>query len=126
MMIRLRDLGHQITHDWTVPVRSFGANPVDASHNDRVSWSDDDIFGIEAASLVWAMLPAYTSFGCAFEIGYAIGYGVTVIVSGNWKSSIFTSQCDARFDNHERALMWITLYTSQGSFDNKMLALEAM
>ena len=41
------------------------------------------------------MMPVKPSFGCAFEAGFAIGSGKTVIMSGDWQASIFSAQASA-------------------------------
>jgi hypothetical protein len=125
-MRQLREMGHEITHDWTATIRSVGdANPRTATHEQRFRWSEADLGGIEEASLVWVMLPVKPSFGCAFEAGRAIGMGHLVIMSGDWRSTIFSSQVEARFNEHDHALEWIRLYTRPGSWADEMSALEA-
>jgi nucleoside 2-deoxyribosyltransferase len=125
-MRQLRELGHIITQDWVATVRASGeSNPRTATHRQRLGWSGADIKGITDADIVWAMLPVKTSFGCALEIGYALGNGKPVIVSGDWRTSIFTSQADARFNEHDHAFEWLRLYGTPGSWDEEMSALEA-
>lgn len=125
-MRQLREMGHTITHDWVSIIRANGGNgnPRNASHKDRHQWSTDDIRGIETADIVWAILPAQTSFGCAFEIGYAVGHGPSVIVSGDWRATIFSSYARARFNEHAHAIRWLKLYGTPG-WDKEMDALEA-
>lgn len=125
-MTKLRALGHEITHDWVSVIRSVGdANPREAARRQRRAWSGDDIHGIESASLVWVLLPLKTSFGCAFEAGFAIGRGGHVIMSGDWRASIFSGQSLACFNEHDHALEWIRLYTTPGIWDNEMAKLKA-
>jgi hypothetical protein len=125
-MHTLRAWGYIITRDWVSVVRSNGSgNPRDATHKARLRWSADDIRGIEEASIVWALLPVKPSFGCAFEIGYAVGHGERVIVSGDWRATIFSAQAEARFNEHEHALEWLRLYGTPGSWEEEMIALEA-
>ena len=127
LMGRLREMGHTITHDWIATIRANGeANPRGASHRQRVRWSAEDIAGIEEADVVWVVLPVKPSFGCAFEAGFALGHGHSMIVSGDWRASIFTSQAEARFNQHEHALEWLRLYGTPGSWDDEMGALEAV
>jgi hypothetical protein len=105
---QLRELDREITHDWVAVIRSIGEfNPRSASHEQRLEWSDGDLLGIEKADIVWVVLPVKPSFGCAFEMGFAIGIGCRVIVSGDWRASIFTAQAFACFDKHDSALDWI-------------------
>jgi hypothetical protein len=126
LMKKLRDMGHTITHDWVATIRSVGeANPRDVSHKTRAGWSDDDLRGVSDASLVWVVLPKKTSFGCAFEAGYAVGMGEHVIMSGDWRATIFSSRAESRFDTHEKALEWIRLYATRGVTEEQLDALEA-
>jgi hypothetical protein len=125
-MGQLRALGHTITMDWVATIRANGeANPRNVPHSVRARWAEEDIDGIVRADIVWAMLPARTSFGCAFEVGYACGHGHAVIVSGDWRASIFSSQALARFNEHDHALEWLKLYSSPGDHHDDMVALEA-
>jgi|HubBroStandDraft_2_1064218.scaffolds.fasta_scaffold01184_5 hypothetical protein len=127
-MAKLRELGHIITHDWVATVRSTGdANPRTATQKQRLRWAGDDLRGIDAARIVWVILPiTRPSFGCAFEAGYAVGQGLTdVIMSGDWRASIFSSQVEARFNEHDHALEWLRLYGTPGSWEDEMDALEA-
>ena len=124
---QLRELGHTITYDWVTVVRANGGvgNPRSATYTQRLRWSDDNIQGVETANIVWAILPKQSSFGCAFEIGCAIGCSRPVIVSGDWRATIFSSQALARFDEHDRAVEWLKLFVTPGSWDAEMNALEA-
>ena len=122
----LRAMGHEITHDWTATIRAVGdANPRNARHKKRLGWSAEDLDGIDRADLVWAMLPAKASFGCAFESGFAIGSGKTVIMSGDWRASIFSAQASARFNEHAHAIEWLRLYGEPGDHEEEMTALES-
>ena len=125
-MSGLREMGHTITHDWIATIREVGdANPRSATHRQRVRWSSQDLLGIEAADLIWLIMPAKTSFGAAFEAGYALGKGKSLIVSGDWKGSIFSAQAEARFNEHMHAFEWIRLYGTPGSHEDELAALEA-
>ena len=126
-MRQLREMGHEITHDWTATVSAVGdANPRTATHKQRVRWSGEDLLGVEEASIVWVMLPTKPSFGCAFEMGFAVGTGHAVIVSGDWRASIFSSQAEHRFDEHDHASEWLRLYGTPGSWEAEMAELEAV
>lgn len=125
-MHTLRAWGYEVTHDWVAVVRAQGeSNPRTATHKQRLQWSNDDLAGIEDAHIVWGLLPVKTSFGCAFELGCAMGRGQRVIVSGDWRATIFSAQVDARFNEHDHALEWLRLYATPGSWDEEMAALEA-
>jgi hypothetical protein len=122
----VRAMGHTITYDWVSTIISVGAaNPRDATHRQRMRWCDEDLRGIENAHMVWIILPAKTSFGCAFEAGFACGNGQKFIVSGDWRASIFSSRALARFDEHHHAISWLQLYRTPGSHEETMESLEA-
>jgi hypothetical protein len=125
-MQKLRAMGHTITHDWVATIRAAGeANPRNATHKQRDKWSTEDLNGVNESSLMWVILPAKTSFGCAFEAGYAVGMGENVIMSGDWRATIFSSKANARFNEHDHALEWIRLYTKRGVTEAELDALEA-
>jgi hypothetical protein len=114
-MMRLRKAGYQITDDWPTLVRKVGAsNPRDASDADKFSWSGANLRGILNADLVWVILPVVPSFGCAFEFGYARGLArnrlrpQVVIVSGDWRATIFSVQANRLFETHDHALGYLT------------------
>ena len=113
-MQQLRDLGHEITHDWVEAIRAAGgeANPRDATQAQRRQWSDEDLRGIDRAELVWVMVPERPSFGCGFEMGFAVGTGKDIIMSGDWRATVFSAQADARFDSHDEAIEWIGRYSA--------------
>jgi hypothetical protein len=102
---RLKLLGHTITHDWTKEVEANGdANPTNATLEGCRKWSNADFEGVYKANIVWLLYPENNSAGCWIEYGYALGIGRSVIVSGNWKKSIFSSLAFERYTNHELAL----------------------
>lgn len=105
-MTRLRDAGHDITYDWAGNVRKVGAaNPRGASECDRQAWSLDDLDGVRAAETFWLLVPEKLSIGCWVEFGVAFRHSATrrLIVSGDWRKTIFTSLADERYDTHEEA-----------------------
>lgn len=125
-MSSLRAMGHVITEDWISAIRVVGeSNPRQITHRRRMRYASDDLRGIRTAALVWVILPVAKSFGCAFEMGFAVGRGHEVIISGDWRETIFSSMADFRFDEHEHALEWIRLLGSRGNQEEAMLALEA-
>ncbi len=123
-MDRLRAAGHTITVDWVANIREVAAkngfdnsaNPREASEVDRQKWSFDDLSGVESADLIWLLVPQVGGKGCWVELGYAIAMvrfadatarvrdKHTIVVSGDYKTCIFTSRADAQFETHEEAL----------------------
>lgn len=126
-MTVLAHMGHEITHDWARVIRERGeANPRNDTHEQRLAYGAADLRGIMAADLVWIIMPAKTSFGCAFEAGNAYAKRKVVIFSGDWRSTIFSAQARARFDNHADALRWITVYSDPApGYESEMCSLEA-
>ena len=104
----LRDLGHEVTHDWPRMVRAVGeANPADADDVLRLQWAEEDLLGIRAADTFWLLMPDYGGFGAGVELGYALGNllgYVRVIVSGQHTNSIFTVYADAVYPTDLAAL----------------------
>jgi hypothetical protein len=102
---RLKLLGHTITHDWTKEVEANGdANPKDVALGDMIKWSHDDLSGVKKSDIVWLLIPENNSAGCWIEYGFALGIHKRVVISGNWKKSIFSALAYERFPNHELAL----------------------
>lgn len=104
-MQRLRDAGHTIAVDWVANIRAVGdANPREASENDRYRWTEDDLDGASDADVFWLLVPEKPSIGCWVELGWCSRVsGAQIIVSGDWRKSIFTSLADARYDTHDEA-----------------------
>lgn len=109
---KLRLQGFTITHDWTAIVRAHGGgSPRTASDRDRLTWVSVDIDAVCAAETLWLIVPTKPSFGAGFELGIAHitrQANSLILVSGDWRSSIFTSVAHERFDTHERAFEYLT------------------
>jgi hypothetical protein len=109
---QLKLLGHTITHDWTKEVEAnLDANPREASLEDMRKWSDNDFQGVYFANFVWLLVPNNNSAGCWIEYGYALGIGRNVIVSGDWRKSIFSSMSYKRYATHELALEFFSFFS---------------
>ena len=109
-MQKLRAMGHTITHDWAAAIEKVGcANPRDVAEEQRRAWAYEDLAAIERADVFWMLIPKTPSFGASYEFGYAVtvSRACRVIVSGDWKVSIFTSLALHRFATHDEALAWI-------------------
>jgi nucleoside 2-deoxyribosyltransferase len=105
---RLIDAGITVTSKWLDedPLVLPGASNADRELTDarRVWLADMDLADLNEADLVWFLLPAYKgSVGSWFEFGYAVHACKPIIVSGDWKPSIFSMKADQRFDAHEQA-----------------------
>lgn len=112
-MQRLKDAGHTVTHDWTASVRAAvlagrGANPRDAGDIERGLWVKEDFGGVESADIFWLLIPQAPTIGAWAELGYASGLETSIIISGDWRKSIFTSLADVLCETHEEAFAIIT------------------
>jgi hypothetical protein len=122
----LPGLGHVSTRDyWSITARAISCRERrPTSAKDRTQWSADDLRGVESADIVWMLLLTTPLVGCAFEAGYAAGRGRNVIMSGDWRSTIFSAETLACFDKHQHALEWLRLYGMKGDREEEMAALE--
>lgn len=81
VMARLRESGHEITEDWTVPVAEKGAMP--ATKDARMAAADADIAGVYLADLFILLHPApgVSTTGAWFELGlwYGLREGFTIV-----------------------------------------------
>lgn len=105
---KLRKAGIEVTLDWPANIRAVGdANPREASEADRLRWTRADLDGVAAADIFWLLIPWKRSIGCWAELGAAQAWAREIIVSGDWRKTIFTSLADKRFDSHQEAFDWI-------------------
>jgi hypothetical protein len=118
-MAALREAGVEVTSSWPEIIREVGAaNPMEASREDRLLWSAQDLAEVSNSNVFWFLLPegkptagAYTEFGYAVFMGAAASEarnaGITgaplfwIIVSGE-ETSIFTALAD-HFGTDEQA-----------------------
>jgi hypothetical protein len=119
-MQSVRALGHEITFDWTVPVRQAGTGSPDDPAV-RSSAALTDLRGVERSEVFWLIQPENTSTGAWVELGHALAFkkvramlGVRrpiVVVSGPSRRCIFADQAeglaDYRFESHAEALSFI-------------------
>jgi hypothetical protein len=104
-MARVRAAGHLVTHDWCAGVRSApAANPIDATMNQRATWCAEDIGGIERCDVFWLLVPQAPSVGCWCEIGIAYQMGKRIVMSGEWRTTIFSALARELYDTHALAL----------------------
>jgi nucleoside 2-deoxyribosyltransferase len=104
----LRDAGIEITLDWIAVIDAQGGAANEGMTGvQRHKAAKDDLKGVSDADIVWLIVPNNYSAGAWVELGYALGIDKTVIASGNYERSIFTSHCDCEFTLHDDALAWI-------------------
>lgn len=106
-MQRLREMGHDITHDWTKSViahKAKGQSDDVLSRADRYRYAAEDLDGVARADVFWLRVPANLSLGAWIEMGYAIGLRKTIVVSGDHGRSIFTEIADMSYSTHNDAI----------------------
>lgn len=103
-----RAVGIEVVSTWPVVVANTpgGANPRDASHEDRAQWSGTDLAEVESANALWFLVPNAQTRGAWVEVGYALHAGKTVVCSGDTKQSVFCALAD-EFDTDEQALAYL-------------------
>lgn len=91
----LVDAGHRVTSTWIDTVKSVGSgNPRDASVGQRMEWSYADFAEVEAADVLWLLVPPpklCSVHGSSIELGYAKRAGKRLVASGDTRCSIFCS-----------------------------------
>jgi hypothetical protein len=111
-MRRLRTAGYPVAYDWTVDVRAsaaLGETDADLSEAARLERSGTETFAVTGCHLFWLIIPhSRVTVGAWVEMGIAMGSYRPIVVSGDWKRTIFTAQALRRFDLHEEAFAWIT------------------
>lgn len=107
LIAKLKEAGHEITHDWTVDVRrEGGGSPNDSDV--RRTCALKDLEAVEACQIFWLVKPAETSTstGAWVELGWALALhkGKHLIASGASEKCIFADLVDHSFVDHEQAL----------------------
>jgi hypothetical protein len=101
-MDRLRKAGITVSHDWVACINEVGsANPAGATDADRAQWAWEDLRGVKNADILWVLWPETPSAGACVELGYAIRGGQRIIISGNHKTSIFTTSGECYDTDYE-------------------------
>lgn len=102
---RAKELGVEVAADWTRdPGWDLGRMPTDAEFRESAL---RDLAAIRRADVVWLVVPAQKSEGAAAEVGYALGQGKRLVVSGETGArNIFALLADPGdvFARHEDAL----------------------
>ena len=110
---RLRASNIEVTHDWPVVCDAQTKPDWELTAEARARFATEDLAGVEAADAVWLLIPATVSCGAWIELGYAlagrkyVGRPRAVIVSGNWKQSIFAELATERFESDEAAFAYL-------------------
>lgn len=103
-MDRLAHAGLEVTSNWIDVIANVGqANPREATNPARRRWANEDLHGVAAADIVWCLVPERaTGRGAYFELGYALGIGKHLVLSGDTRQSIFCA-LGKEFNNDEEA-----------------------
>lgn len=107
-----RRFGHEITVAWWDAVLAAKTHDRDLTEEARIEFAGQDLVGVLDADLFWIVVPEERGVGAWVEFGFAIGSSAQrpkqrIIVSGDWKKSIFTSLAHDKFDTHEDALAFV-------------------
>lgn len=103
-----RERGWAITFDWTRDVfeaRAAGVADSALSDDRRAALAVLDLEGVRLADAVWLLVPPPgRSAGAWLELGYAISMQKRIVVSGDYRRSIFTSLASKCFEHHTEVL----------------------
>jgi hypothetical protein len=98
----------RITHDWTEQVmkaRASGKSDTDFSVGERRAYARSDLDGVFEADFLWLIAPEVGTTGAWVELGAALAYGKTIVVSGPQLSkTIFSELATFRCKTHEEAV----------------------
>jgi hypothetical protein len=113
---RLVRVGWVITHRWWTSFLT-GAHVAGADmaveQPTRLAHAEEDISAVLRASVLWLLVPRRTSVGAWVEFGAALAHARSatdkrVIISGEWRGTIFAELAWARFDTHAQAVSCLT------------------
>jgi nucleoside 2-deoxyribosyltransferase len=107
-----REAGIEVTSTWldVVAGTSGGANPREATVDDRRGWSAQDLSEVARADALWFLVPPVErpTRGAWAELGYAYARAQLILISGDTKQSIFPA-LGAEFDSDEEAFRTLLL-----------------
>jgi hypothetical protein len=110
----LEQSGLICTCNWTIVAFNTSLSDKELSSFMRTKFAHSDINGVTDADVFWLRcpVPGSTSTGCWFELGVAAMFKrlkqkYCIIVSGDDKRSIFTSEANLSFATHLEAKLWI-------------------
>ncbi len=106
LMEALRAAGWTVTHNWTTS-ENYGLPP---SPDRALEDAGKDLDGIDAADVLWCVVPEEKSEGMAAEIGYAVAAGKAIVMSGAWDRCIFFRLAMYFFASHTEALAHLIKY----------------
>lgn len=87
----VRESGAELTHDWLAVMDAAGPDEL-CDHRTLRAAAQDDIKGIDAADVVWFLVPKTPSTGAWFEVGYAFARfdrGLKIMAPGDEPFPLF-------------------------------------
>jgi hypothetical protein len=99
-----RAAGLDVTFDWLAMIEAAGAANEGLDDEQRKLASRLGLCAVEAADIVWLLAPEAPSCGVWVELGYALGHGISVIVSGRARVRCIFAALATEFDDDDRAL----------------------
>lgn len=102
----LKNAGWRITHSWFQEFVVDGRVPGrdrDVPTDVRTSAAKTDIDAVLQASWLWLLVPQGSSVGAWVELGAAIASGRRIVVSGDWRRTIFSELAALKFETHSHA-----------------------
>ena len=110
----VRRFGGEITVAWWDSVLASKVHDRYLTEEARVEFAGQDLIGVLDADVLWLVVPEERGVGAWVEFGFVLGCSASdpakrhrIIVSGDWKKSIFTSLAHDKFDAHSDALAFV-------------------
>jgi nucleoside 2-deoxyribosyltransferase len=101
----LTELGIELTLDWLTSIEAnlaLGLRDSDLSIADQRQHANADLLAVEQADVLWLLAPKEPTKGAWIELGYALGHGTPVLVTGD-ASCIFLTLTDWQLPRDEDA-----------------------
>jgi len=105
-MEKLRNIGFDVTFDWTnqeAPPRG----ELTLSLPEQRVLANHDMMGVRSAEIVWVISPTEGGCGCWFELGAAYALCKRIIVSGPRRTIFMALTSISYFEDHEQAFQFI-------------------
>lgn len=109
-MTGLREHGVDISHDWITLMKLAPVHERHLTPTARRRAAELDANAVRGSDVVWLMIPDEATIGAWVEFGIVLGdilRHACVIVSGDWRRTIFTELADFKFDTHEQAFAFV-------------------
>jgi hypothetical protein len=104
VMNKLRELGHEITHDWTVEVEKYK----DTIPSDEIllKCAENDYQGVTTCDYLVLLSPKdqNSTIGAWVELGIALGLSTDILISGNADKCIFAHLANELYENDEKLI----------------------